>query len=99
MKGSREKLSRSRGLRFAPSVAERLSEQARAAGVDEGELARHAVEVEIMRREDTAALREVARLRAAGIDLKALVDLALAKKALEDAQVNLPGFFSQGRLI
>lgn len=94
MKRTREKLSMSRGLRLAPSVAERLAEQARMANIEDGELARQAVEAELARREDEQALLQVARLRAAGIDLQALVDFTLAKQAQERAQAMLPGIFT-----
>jgi predicted DNA-binding protein len=89
----REKLSRPMGVRLGPSVSRRLAEEASKRGVEESEVARAAIERELRASEDAEALRQVGRLREAGIDLEKLVDLALAKKALDDAQEKLPGFF------
>jgi predicted DNA-binding protein len=84
-------------IRITPSLLERLNTVCLREGLEKTEFVRAAIEADVSRRERDAAFYEVRRLHAAGIDLSALVDYELARKAAEEAQAQLPGIFGARR--
>lgn len=89
------KLSKLHGVRLSEVDETRLVNAGISTGKELVDFIRDAALAEVARQESEYALRQVARLREAGIDLKALVDYALARQAAELAQAKLPGIFAE----
>jgi predicted DNA-binding protein len=83
-------------IRLTPTLLDRLNAASVQLNLEKTELVRSALEADLSRRELDATLAQVRRLQDAGVDLKAMIDYALAVKALEDAQHRLPGIFNAG---
>lgn len=90
---TKEKLSKPKGLRLTPTVAKRLTTHSIERGEEEIDIIRRAVITELDRLDslipDATHIR-LNKLREAGLDFPAVVDEAIARKAMEDAQLKMP---------
>lgn len=89
----KEKLSKPKGLRLTPTVAKRLATHSAERGEEEIDIIRRALITELDRLDsmipDATHIR-LNKLREAGLDFSQVVDDAIARKVIEDAQLKIP---------